>query len=52
LNAYVTAPVREKIWTTLGPEFGADTDKQAIIVRVLYGLKPTGAAFMKHLGDV
>ena len=22
LNAYVTAPNREKIWTVLGPEFG------------------------------
>jgi hypothetical protein len=22
-NAYLTAPVREKIWCVLGPEFGA-----------------------------
>jgi hypothetical protein len=23
-NAYLTAPVSEKLWTTLGPEFGKD----------------------------
>ncbi len=24
LNAYITAPVKEKLWTILGPEFGLD----------------------------
>ncbi len=24
LNAYITAPVKEKVWTVLGPEFGRD----------------------------
>ncbi|KAL7520463.1 hypothetical protein ACHAWF_000276 [Thalassiosira exigua] len=24
MNAYITAPVTEKIWTVLGPEFGED----------------------------
>ena len=24
LNSYVQAPVTEKVWTTLGPEFGKD----------------------------
>ena len=45
LNAYITAPCREKIWTTLGPEFGEDQGKRALIVRALYGLKSSGAAF-------
>ena len=27
MNAYITAPVEEKIWTILGPEFGADQGK-------------------------
>ncbi len=45
LNAYITAPVKEKVWTILGPEFGLDSGKSAIIVRALYGLKSTGAAF-------
>lgn len=26
-NAYLTAPVGEKIWCTLGPEFGSDAGK-------------------------
>ena len=49
LNAYITAPCREKVWTTLGLEFGEDQGKKAIIVRALYGLKSSGAAFRAHL---
>ncbi len=45
LNAYITAPVKEKMWTVLGSEFGHDAGKRAIIVRALYGLKSAGAAF-------
>ena len=51
LNAYITAPCTEKIWTVLGKEFGSDERKRAIIVRALYGLKSSGAAFHQHLGD-
>jgi hypothetical protein len=51
MNAYVTAPTEEKVWTTLGPEFGADQGKKAIIIRATYGLKSLGAAFHKHLAD-
>jgi hypothetical protein len=50
-NAYLTAPVLEKIWCVLGPEFGANAGKQAIIVRSLYGLKSSGASFRNHLAD-
>ena len=50
LNAYITAPVEEKSWTTLGPEFGADSGKRALIVCDFYGLKSAGAAFCAHLG--
>ncbi len=32
LNAYITAPCHEKIWTTLGKEFGDDCSQKAIIV--------------------
>jgi hypothetical protein len=45
LNAYITAPVKEKVWTILGPKFGLDSGKSAVIVRALYGLKSAGAAF-------
>ena len=51
MNAYITAPTKEKIWTTLGPEFGNDEGKKAIIVRALYGLKSSGAAFRNHLAE-
>ena len=47
-NAYLTAPVSEKIWTTLGAEFGNDFGRKAIIVRALYGLKSAGASFRNH----
>ena len=51
LNAYITAPITEKVWTVLGPEFGNDVGKSAIIVRALYGLKSSGAAFRAHLAS-
>ena len=51
-NAYLIAPVGEKIWCQLlGPEFGIDAGKKAIIVRSLYGLKSAGASFRYHLAD-
>ena len=56
-NAYLTAPCHEKVWTKLGPEFGEDAGKRAVIVRALYGLGGSGASFvhllancMRHLG--
>ncbi len=51
LNAYISAPIKEKVWCALGPDFGPDAGKSAIIVRALYGLKSTGAAFHAHLVD-
>ena len=35
LNAYVQAPVTEKVWNTLGPEFGQDARKTSVILRAL-----------------
>ena len=49
LNAYVQAPVTEKVWTTLGPEFSKDARKTVVIVRALYGLESAGAAFRSQL---
>jgi hypothetical protein len=52
-NAYLTAPTKEKIWTTCGPEFGGeDSGKRAIVVRALYGLRSSGAAFRNHLAKL
>ena len=50
-NAYLTAPCNEKVYTTCGPEFGANEGKKAIIVRALYGLASAGASFRNHLAD-
>jgi hypothetical protein len=50
-NAYLKAPLTEKVWTVLGPEFGDDAGKRALIVRALYGLKSAGAAFRNHLAE-
>ena len=51
LNAYITAPITKKVWTVVGPEFGVDAGKTAVIVRALYGLKSAGAAFRAHLAS-
>jgi hypothetical protein len=44
-NAYLYAPTNEHLYTICGPEFGEDEGKIAIIVRALYGLKGSGAAY-------
>ena len=50
VNAYLTSPCDEKVWTILGPEWGSDlVGKRALIVRSLYGLKSSGAAYRYHL---
>ena len=41
----------KKLYTKLGPEFGTDAGKMAIIVRALYGSASSGQAFRDHLGD-
>ena len=50
-NAYLTVPCEEKIWTTLGPKFGPEQGKMAVIVRALYGLKSAGGTFSRHISD-
>ena len=42
-NAYITAPFVEKIWKVLGPDFGEDAGRKAILVRAIYGLKSSGS---------
>jgi len=44
-NAYLNAPCREKIWTRAGKEFGSNEGWIMNIVRALYGLKTSGAAW-------
>ena len=50
-NAFLTVPCAEVIHTTLGPEFGADEVKMAVIIQVLYELMCAGASFRYHMAD-
>jgi len=50
-NAYFIAPCREKIWTVAGPDFGSRCGQKMIIVRALYGLKSSSAAFWAFLSE-
>ena len=49
--AFCQAPTKEKVWTVLGPEFGPDAGKRAIVVRAAYGLKSSSQAFREHLAS-
>ena len=58
-NAYLNAPCREKIWFVAGIECGPELHgKVCVLVRALYGLKTSGAAWrnmfstfiQQHLG--
>ena len=49
MSAYVQVHVTEKVWTTLGPEFGKDARQTAVFVRAFYGLKSAGEAFRRNL---
>ena len=44
-NAYLNAPCREKVWFVAGPEFGSRQGTVVKVVRALYGLKSSGAAW-------
>ena len=50
-NAYLTAPCSEKIYTVVGPEFGENAGKTAIISRALYGLRSSAASYRNHISD-
>ena len=47
-SPYLNASTEEKVYAIAGPEFGEDEGKLAIIVRALYGLKSSGAAWRSH----
>jgi hypothetical protein len=51
-NAYLQAPVREKVHTTAGPEFGPNNiGKTVVVVRAMYSLKSSGAAWHAKLSE-
>ena len=50
-NDYITAPIKEKIWTFTGREFSEHDGRKSILVCALYGLKISGDAFQNHLTE-
>ena len=50
-NAYLNAKTTEKYYVIAGAEFGPDEGKRALIVRALYGLKSSGAAWHAHFSE-
>jgi hypothetical protein len=50
-NAYLNADCREKLWTIAGSEFGSEKGSVMIIVRALYGLKSSGAAWRARFAE-
>ena len=50
-NAYLNTKTTEKLYTYAGPEFGDDAGKLCVIVRALYGLKSSGAAYRNHFAE-
>ena len=51
-NAFVTAHTEEKIYTRVGPEFGARAGSVAVIVKALYGLTTSAERFHKLFADI
>lgn len=50
-NAFLEAPVGEKIFFYAGEEWGADKDRVIKVVRALYGLKSSALQFRNHLAE-
>jgi len=49
-NAYLQAPVGEKVHTTAGPEFGPNNiGETVVVIQAMYGLKSSGAAWHAKL---
>ncbi len=50
-NAYLNAKTKEMVYTTAGLEFGERKGQCVVIVRALYGLKSSGAAWRSHFAE-
>jgi len=51
-NAYINTEVREQVYFIAGDEFGpTQKGKPVIIIKALYGLKTSGAAWRAHLAE-
>ena len=45
-NAYFMMDCIEWVWVTSSPEFGSEDGNNMLVIKALYGLKSSGAAFM------
>jgi hypothetical protein len=50
-NAYVNATCREQLYTIAGPEFASYEGCVILVIKALYGLKSSGAAWHAHLSE-
>jgi len=51
-NAYINADAREQVYFIAGDEFGTNRKgKRVIIIKALYGLKSSGAAWRAHFAE-
>eukprot|EP00957_Ditylum_brightwellii_P071882 5463513-Ditylum_brightwellii.AAC.1 len=50
-NAYLNAQCREKVYFTAGMEFGAKKGQCVVVIRAMYGLKTSGAAWRAFLAQ-
>ena len=50
-NAYLKAECQEKIWTVAGTKFGSERGKVMLVVRAIYSLKSSGAAWRQTLAQ-
>ena len=51
-NVYLNANFQERIWTVAGTDFGSEKGKVVLIVRRIYGLKSSGAAWRQMLAHI
>ncbi len=51
-GAYLNAPCAERVHTVLGPEFGDQQGKVAVIVKALYGLSSSGYAWRSYCAGI
>lgn len=51
-NAYINAKTSKKVYMATGPEFGPNTNRAAVIVQALYGLKSSGGRWRDHLAAI
>jgi hypothetical protein len=50
-NAYINTEMIEKVWFCGGDKMSTDKGKIIVIIRVVYGLKSSGARWREHMAQ-